>query len=126
MSLSTFIPYASYIPSMSSEDYALFKALKELQKLLNSSIDIADRASELAEELSGEFDQEISTDMENIQLKLKNLLDDLDSVFDEARTLWDDEEAMEKSLRAGLDDEENYKTDSERIQEEIDEDEDKA
>ena len=61
--------------------------------------------------------------MEDMQEKLRNLLDDLDSVFDEARTLWDDEEAMEKSLQAGLDDEENYKTYSERIQEEIEEEE---
>ena len=111
---------------MSSEGYELINALSELQKQLNISLDIAGKASELAEDLSGEFDQEISTDMEDMQVKLRSLLDDLDSVFEEVRTLWDDEEAMEKSLRAGLDDEENYKTDSERIQEEIEEKEDKA
>ena len=111
---------------MSSEINKLFKILKELQNLLNNSIDKAGEASELAEELSGEFDQEISTDMEAIQQNLRNMLDDLDSSYEEARTLLDDERVMEKSLMAGLDDEENYKTDSERIQEEIDEEEEKS
>ena len=111
---------------MSSEINKLFKILKELQNLLNNSIDKAGEASELAEELSGEFDQEISTDMEAIQQNLRNMLDDLDSSYEEARTLRDDERVMEKSLMAGLDDEENYKTDSERIQEEIDEEEEKS
>jgi len=111
---------------MSSEINKLFKTLKELQKLLNNSIDKAGEASELAEELSGEFDQEISTDMEAIQEKLRSILDDLDSSYEEARTLWDDELVMEKSLEDGLDDEENYKTDNERIQEEIEEKEAKS
>ena len=106
---------------MSSEINKLFKTLKELQNLLNDSIDKAGEVSELAEELSGEFDQEISTDMDAIQLKLRNILDDLDASYEEAGTLWDDEIVMEKSLEGGLDDEENYKTESERIQEEIEE-----
>ena len=111
---------------MSTEINNLFKTFKELENLLNKAKDKAGKASDLAEELSGEFDQEISTDMETIQEKLRSILDDLDSSYEEARTLWDDELVMEKSLEDGLDDEENYKTDNERIQDEIEEKEAKS
>jgi len=111
---------------MSTEINNLFKTFKELGNLLNKAKDKAGKALDLAEELSGEFDQEISIDMEAIQEKLRSILDDLDSSYEEARTLWDDEQVMEKSLEDGLDDEENYKTDNERIQEEIEEKEAKS
>jgi len=121
-----FIPYGSHINTMSTEINNLFKTFKELGNLLNKAKDKAGKALDLAEELSGEFDQEISIDMEAIQEKLRSILDDLDSSYEEARTLWDDEQVMEKSLEDGLDDEENYKTDNERIQEEIEEKEAKS
>jgi len=111
---------------MSTEINNLFKTFKELGNLLNKAKDKAGKALDLSEELSGEFDQEISIDMEAIQEKLRSILDDLDSSYEEARTLWDDEQVMEKSLEDGLDDEENYKTDNERIQEEIEEKEAKS
>jgi methyl-accepting chemotaxis protein len=110
---------------MNEEMQKLFRIINELKKLLNDSAEKAGEASELAEDLSGEFDQEISTDMDEIQEKLNNLLDDLNSLYEESRTLSDDEDQMEQSFRAGLDDEENYKVDSERIQEEIEEEEEK-
>ena len=106
---------------MSNEIHPLFRSLKELRKLLAASVEKAGEASAYAHDLGGEFDQEISTDMGTIQEKLSEILDDLDSSIGESKTLLDDEKAMEKSLESGLDDEENYKTDSERIQEEIEE-----
>ncbi len=111
---------------MNEDIRKLFISLRELRKLLIVSIDKAGEASELAEEISGEFDQEISTDMEELQDKLNRLLEDMDASYEEARTLLDDEDHLEKSLRDELDDEENYKTDSERVQEEIDEKEDRG
>ena len=106
---------------MSNEINQLLRALKELQKLLAASVEKANEASDIASDLGGEFDQEISTDMDTISEKLSEILDDLDSSIEESKTLVDDDNALESSLDAGLDDEENYKIDSERIQEEIEE-----
>ncbi|MBN2230729.1 MAG: hypothetical protein JW779_14165, partial [Candidatus Thorarchaeota archaeon] len=81
---------------MNREINHLFITLDELRKILPASIEKTGEASELAKEISGEFDQEISTDLENIQVKLSELLDDIDSSIGGGRTLKDDEEELEK------------------------------
>jgi hypothetical protein len=105
--------------SMSREINQLFIFLEQLRKMLEESVEKTSEASALASEIGGEFEQELSTDLDAIQAGLQGLLDDLGSAIDEGKTLWDDEKALESSLRAGLDDEENYKVDAEHIQEEM-------
>ncbi len=105
---------------MSGEINQLFVALEQLRKLLGDAIDKSNEATGFADEIGREFEQELSTDLDEIQNTLQELLDDLDSSIDEGKTLWADEEYMETSLRDGLDDEENYKVDSEHIQDESD------
>lgn len=104
---------------MSREINKLFIYLEQLRKMLEGTIEKAGEASALAAEIGGEFEQELSTDLDSMQVAIQGLLDDLDSAIDEGKTLWEDEEALESSLRAGLYDEENYKVDAEHIQEEM-------
>ena len=104
---------------MSVEITQLLINLEQLQKMIAETIEKTGEASELAAEIGGEFEQELSTDLESMQGSIQNLLDDLDSIIDEGKTLWEDEEALDTSLRAGLTDEENYKVEAEHIQEEM-------
>ena len=108
---------------MSREINELFIALEQLRKSLKDTIDKARIASEMADEIGGEFEQELSTDLDSVRESIEEILDDLDSSMEEAKTLWDDEEDMENSLRAGLDDEENFKVNAEHIQEEREQEE---
>jgi len=105
---------------MSREINLLFLALEQLRKSLEDTIEKARYATGLAAEIGGEFEQELSTDLDELKTTIEEILDDLDSSIDEGKTLWEDEEALESSLLAGLDDEENYKVDAEHIQEERD------
>lgn len=107
---------------MSGEITHLFINLRQLRKMLEETIEKTGQVSGSAAEIGGEFEQELSTDLDSMQVSLQNLLEDLDSAIDEGKTLWEDEQALESSLRAGLDDEENYKVDAEHIQEEMRED----
>ena len=111
---------------MSREINKLFTSFDELRKLLYASIDKAGESSELAEELSGDFDQEISTDLEALQMKLSSILEELDVTYDEARVLWDDERQLEKGLRSEPDDEDNPKTKLGQIREAVEEEKDQA
>jgi len=104
---------------MSREINKLFIYLEQLRKMLEGTIEKTGEASALAAEIGGEFEQELSTDLDSMQVAIQGLLDDLDSAIDEGKTLWEDAEALESSLRAGLYDEENYKVDAEHIQEEM-------
>jgi DNA repair exonuclease SbcCD ATPase subunit len=104
---------------MSDEIYRLFAVLDKLRLTLRNSISMAEEASTYTDKIGGEFQQELGTDLDDIQESLQELLDELDESIEEAKTLRDDFMSMETSLRAGLDDEEEYKVESERIQEEI-------
>jgi division protein CdvB (Snf7/Vps24/ESCRT-III family) len=114
-----FIGYDTKCIGMSIEINQLFIYLEQLRKMLEEIEEKIGEASALAVEISGEFEQELSTDLDEMQVSIRGLLDDLDSAIDEGKTLWEDEKALESSLRAGLDDEENYKVDAEHIQEEM-------
>lgn len=107
---------------MSGEIEQLVLKLTQLKSELEASWDKMRVASSMAFELDGEFRQEISTDLDGLQGKLRELSDDLDSVIGETRTLMEDSELMEESMRVVPDNEENYKVDAEHIQEEMRED----
>jgi hypothetical protein len=104
---------------MSREINLLFICLEQLRKMLEETNEKAREASALAAEIGGEFEQELSTDLGSLKVQIEKLLENLDDVIEEGKTLRDDEESMETSLRTGLDDEENYKTDSEHMQDEL-------
>ena len=87
--------------------------------MLEETVEKTGETSALAAEIGGEFEQELSTDLDSIQVTIQDLLDDLDSAIDEGKTLWEDEKKLESGLRAGLVDEENYKVNAEHIQEEM-------
>jgi hypothetical protein len=104
---------------MSREINQLFIYLGQLRQMLKETGEKTGETSALAAEIGGEFEQELSTDLDSIQVVIEELLDNLDSAIDEGKTLWEDEEALESSLRVGLKDEENYKVDAEHIQDEM-------
>jgi hypothetical protein len=114
-----FIDYNFQFYTMSREINLLFICLEQLRKMLEETNEKAREASALAAEIGGEFEQELSTDLGSLKVQIEKLLENLDDVIEEGKTLRDDEESMETSLRTGLDDEENYKTDSEHMQDEL-------
>ena len=107
---------------MSSVIEQFMLKLEQLKRDMEASWEKTGEASVMAFELDGEFRQEISTDLDGLQVSLMELVDNLNSVIDEARTLGEDSELMEESMRIVPDNEENYKVDAEHIQEEMRED----
>ena len=107
---------------MSSEIEQFMLKLEQLKRDMETSWEKTGEASVMAFELDGEFRQEISTDLDGLQVSLRELADNLDSVIDEVRTLREDSDLMEESMRIVPDNEENYKVDAEHIQEEMRED----
>ena len=107
---------------MSSEIEQFMLKLEQLKRDMETSWEKTGEVSVIAFELDGEFRQEISTDLDGLQVSLMELVDNLNSVIDEARTLREDSELMEESMRIVPDNEENYKVDAEHIQEEMRED----
>ncbi len=107
---------------MSSEIEQFMLKLAQLKSDLEASWEKIGLVSSMAFELDGEFRQEISTDLDGLQGSLRELVDNLDTVIDEARTLVEDSELMEISMRIVPDNEENYKVDAEHNQEEMRED----
>ncbi len=107
---------------MSSEIEQFMFKLVQLRSDLESSWEKMGEASAMAFELDGEFRQEISTDLDGLQGSLREMADNLDTVIGEARTLMEDSDLMEESMRIVSDNEENYKVDAEHIQEEMRED----
>jgi len=104
---------------MSRETDHLFKSLNNLREMLAAAIDEAKEAAVFADDLGGEFMQELGTDLTDLQVSLRELLNTLDDSIEEGKTLRDDFKVMEASLRIPIEDEENYKVNSERIQDEI-------
>jgi len=104
---------------MSRDISQFFVILKQLRKMLEETVEKTGVASNIAVEISGEFEQESSTDLDMLQVELQRLLDDLDSIIEEGETLRNDSNLMESSMRSGLKNEENYKVNDEDTQEEI-------
>ena len=104
---------------MSENISQLFIILKQLRKMIEETVEKTGEASKIAVEISGEFEQELSTDLDSLQVELQGHLDDLDSIIDEGETLREDSNLMESSMRSGLVNEENYKTNHESTQEEM-------
>jgi len=110
---------------MSENIGQLFIILKQLRKMLEETVEKTGKASKIAVEISGEFEQELSTDLDSLQVELQGHLDDLDSIIDEGETLREDSDLMESSMRSGLVNEENYKVNDESTQEEIKQEQEK-
>lgn len=104
---------------MSREINLLFISLEQLREILVNASDKTSYAYGIATEISGDFEQELSTDLDELKAKIDELLEDLDNYIDEGKTLWEDDRELNSSLRAGLEDEENYKVEAEHIQEEM-------
>ncbi len=107
---------------MSSEIEQFMLKLAQLKSDLEASWEKTGEVSAMAFDLDGEFRQEISTDLDGLQGSLREMADNLDTVIGEARTLMEDSDLMEESMRIVSDNEENYKVDAEHIQEEMRED----
>ncbi len=107
---------------MSADVNLLFISLEQLRLSLENSWEKAVEAAERAAELSGEWEQEIATDMDGYVVRISDLIDDLDDIIEEGKSLWEDWELHEGALRATGGDEERGKWDAEHIQEEMRED----
>jgi len=107
---------------MSSKIEQLILKLEQLKSDLEASWEKTGEASSIAFELDGEFRQEISTDLDGLQIQLRELANNLGTVIDETRTLVEDWELMEESMKVVPENEENYKVEAEHIQEEMRED----
>ncbi|MCW4048949.1 MAG: hypothetical protein NWE89_04355 [Candidatus Bathyarchaeota archaeon] len=68
-----------------------------------------------AAELSGDWEQEISTQIDELSVQLEQIRLDLETTIEEGKTLWEDWELNEDALRASGGDEEFNKMDAEHI-----------
>jgi len=100
--------------------------ISELIVELNQLLDVIDEAKNRTIELSlrmrhigGEFEQEVSIDLESFNTRLQDIWNDMDVVLQEAKTLQNDREELNANLQKGIQDEENYKIEVERMQERI-------
>ncbi len=84
---------------MSSEVNVLFVTLEQLRMTLEETWDKTGIAASQSADLGGEFEQEISTDLDRIQGAIRQVTDDLDSVIEESKTLWEDYDEVEDSMR---------------------------
>jgi len=96
----------------------LFLELDSLDSLLRKVINKTRFIANVTSEIGGEIEQELGTDISELESAIEILLEDLESIISEGKTLRNDNEELESGLRAGLKDEENYKIEAEHIQEE--------
>jgi len=96
----------------------LFLELDSLDSLLRKVINKTRFITNVTSEIGGEIEQELGTDILELESAIEILLEDLESIISEGKTLRNDNEELESGLRAGLKDEENYKIEAEHIQEE--------
>jgi hypothetical protein len=104
---------------MSREINELFIVLEELRGVLETALDKSNEASLMSTELSGEWQEDFATHLDDISVRIRQLTVDMDGLIDEGKTIWDDWEEDEEVLRKPEDDEEENKYNAEHIQEEM-------
>jgi uncharacterized protein YoxC len=104
-----------------SETKPLFDALKELADTLRRAHDSSQEASEEATKYGGEWEQETSTDLDEVTVRIRTLMEDVESITREARTLRDDADEEETVTRQEKEDEEAEKESIEETQDKINE-----
>jgi chromosome segregation ATPase len=95
------------------------KHIEELLDLVKKSKEKAAEVSRFVQNLGGEFEQEISTDLEDFEVRLQEIWNELDTVLGEAKTLKSDRDEIRDDIRQPVDDEEQYKMKDEDTQNEI-------
>jgi Sec-independent protein translocase protein TatA len=104
-----------------SDVESFFGKLKELASSLGDAHAKAQEASEEADRFGGEWQQELSTDLDDVTVRIRDLISDLETIMREGRTLLDDYDVEEKRLREGKSDEELAHEEVEKVQDDIEE-----
>lgn len=104
---------------MSKVTAEAIKHIEELLEIVKKSREKAGECSRFVQDLGGEFEQEISTDLEDFEMRLQEIWSDLDTVLGEAKTLKGDRDEIRVDIRQPVDDEEQYKMKDEGTQNEI-------
>lgn len=73
----------------------------------------------MAAELSGDWEQDLANDLDELSIKIHDLIYELEGTIEEGKTLIEEWESEEETLRDSGDDEEYKKMDAEHIQEEM-------
>ncbi len=97
----------------------LFEEFKDLTDSLHKAHEKSQEASEEANNYGGQWEQETATDLDGITVRIQELLDDLESIIEEAKTIRDDADALEKQKRDEVEDEEVEKESIEEVQDKI-------
>lgn len=92
---------------MSREIQNLLFSLKDLRDKLQNSLNQTTEAANIASELSNEWWMETATELDDYSIRIRNIIDDLDATIDEGKTMFEDYEERERTLRKPDDDEEN-------------------
>jgi hypothetical protein len=92
---------------MSREIQNLLFSLKDLRDKLQNSLNQTTEAANIASELSNEWWMETAMELDDYSIRIRNIIDDLDATIDEGKTMFEDYEERERTLRKPDDDEEN-------------------
>jgi hypothetical protein len=82
-----------------SETEVLIKLLEGIRQDLADSRIEAERGGAMAREMGGEWEQEISEDVYALAVDLENMVAELDTVIEEAKTLQEDTTIEERIIR---------------------------
>jgi len=97
----------------------LLGKIEEIRSRLEEAREGISSASLGAASLGGEWEQETSRDLDGIEVRLRELISDLDDIIGEAKTMRADSGVMEEILSEVTDDEEIDKIESELLKEEV-------
>ncbi|MBD3207484.1 hypothetical protein GF319_14225 [Candidatus Bathyarchaeota archaeon] len=92
---------------MSREIQNLLLGLEDLREKLQESLDQTTEAANIASELSNEWWMETATELDDYSIRIRNIIEDLDATLEEGKTMFEDYEERERTLRKPDDDEEN-------------------
>jgi hypothetical protein len=104
---------------MSHEINLILNSLEQTKEFLEMAWDKANEVSSLGNELGGEWEQEIASDMDTLQIKVRDMIDNILDIIEEGKTLFEDWKEQETNLRLVNDDEELNKFEDEDLQERI-------
>ena len=104
---------------MSHEINLILNSLEQTKEFLEMAWEKANEVSLIGNELGGEWEQEIASDMDTLQIKVRDMIDNILDIIEEGKTLLEDWKEQEIYLRLVNDDEELNKFEDEDIQESI-------